>query len=451
MIDIPDNISEVLSRLNKAGYQAYIVGGCVRDALMGVTPHDFDVTTSATPQQVESVFEGYQIIETGIKHGTVTVLSEGEPVEITTFRVDGEYLDGRHPESVTYATELSDDISRRDFTINGIAYNPESGLADNFGGREDINNRLIRCIGDPDKRFNEDALRILRAMRFACTLGFEIEENTANSMLKNRGLLKKVSAERIFTEFKKMLCERCAADNIKRIFMQFRDIVAEMIPEIRALFDYPQHSRYHIFDAYEHSVTAAAAAAKICEGDPVLPLAMLLHDIAKPAMMSCDEDGTRHFIGHPEAGASMADEILRRLKSDNITRERVCAIIRYHDMQLSDSDKSLRRGLAKHGEKGFADIIKAHLADDSAKIPECAERIPTYQCMLERIREIAGECCYSVKSLAITGSDLKEIVPPSPQMGKLLDRLLSEVVDGELPNTREALLKRARELAEREN
>lgn len=438
MFIIPDYVQTILGRLETAHHEAYIVGGCVRDSIMGMAPHDYDVTTSALPHETEQIFSDHRVIETGLKHGTVTVLSDGNPIEITTFRVDGQYKDGRHPQDVTFTTNIRDDLSRRDFTMNGIAYNPARGMIDPFGGQADISRKMIRCIGDPDRRFGEDALRILRGLRFASVLGFEIEKDTAASIRRNFPLLAKVSAERIFSELKKLLC----GVNVLAVLLDYPEVFSALIPELRPMAGYDQGSRYHDSDLYTHTARAVAAAPR----EPAMRLAMLLHDVGKPSCRSVGENGECHYYGHAEKSAATAGEVLRRLKCDNATRERVCEIVRYHDIPIELSEKYMRRQLAKHGER-LVDIFRAHIADDSAKQPFCLERIPKWQQAITLAEKIAsGTPCVSLKQLAVRGSDLSEIVPPSPQMGRLLEKLLAEVIDGKLPNERGALLGRAREL-----
>lgn len=440
-MEIPRYAAAVLSALHAAGFEAYIVGGCVRDSIMGMTPHDYDVTTSALPQETECVFAAYRVIETGIKHGTVTVLSEGQPVEITTYRIDGEYRDGRHPDGVSFTRSLRDDLSRRDFTMNGIAYSPEEGYVDLFGGRADIERGVVRCIGEPHKRFGEDALRILRALRFAAVLGFTIEEGTARAAVECAGLLDKVSRERIFAELKKLLC----GENAVQVLKDFPEIFARIIPQLKPLVGYEQNSRFHDSTLWEHTARAVGGAPH----DEGLRLAMLLHDVGKPFCRSEDERGESHYYGHAEKSALLAEEILRGLKCDNATRERVVEIVRYHDMPINDTARYLRRALSRHGYERLCDIIRAHIADDMAKKPECRERIPSYEAALVHARELMERApCLTVHDLAVTGGDLKDIVEPSPKMGRVLAALLAEVVDGTLPNTKQALLERARQLAQ---
>lgn len=440
-MELPFQICEILERLESAGYPAFVVGGCVRDHLMGLAPHDFDVTTSATPSETERVFADCRVIETGVRHGTVTVLYKGVSTEITTFRVDGDYSDGRHPDSVSFSRDITDDLSRRDFTMNGIAYNPERGFVDPFGGGSDIRAGLIRCIGDPDKRFGEDALRVVRALRFSATLGFPIDERTALAMDAHKNDLRKVSAERVFTELKRLLCGR----DIKRVLLEFPAIFAVMLPPLEVMIGYEQGSKYHSSTLYEHTARAVEAAPPTVE----MRLAMLLHDIGKPRCRTTDESGECHYYGHAAVSADMAGEQLRALKCDNALRERVVRIVRYHDIPVDTSRRYIRRQLAKHGTEVFADIMNAHIADDSAKTEQCLERLPKIREVMALAEEIASETpCLSVKTLAISGNDLVDIVPPSPMMGEILSRLLAEVVDEELPNEKEALLRRAGELYE---
>lgn len=445
-MEIPSNIVGILDRLEKAGYEAYIVGGCVRDSLMGIQPHDYDITTSALPEETERVFAGMRIIETGLKHGTVTVLSEGSPVEITTYRVDGEYHDSRRPDSVTFTRSLREDIARRDFTMNGIAYSPRRGLFDEFGGAEDIRRGVIRCIGDPERRFREDALRILRGVRFAASLGFGIEESTAAAMEAHRGLLDNISAERIFSELSGSLTGRRSGHNIYRVMTERREIFAQIIPELRECFDFDQHSRFHSLDIYRHIAKSVQSASLIASGaENALPLAltMLLHDIGKPGCFTLDEAGEGHYYGHAQASADIADEVLRRLKCSTALRERVCRTVKYHDVPLNDSDKAVRRLLMKHGEQGAIDIAMAHIADDMAKKPEMQARCEEWRAVIGRVRELAQTSCLTVRSLAVDGRALSGIVPPSPLMGETLNYLLSRVVDGDIPNEREFLMQEA--------
>ncbi len=443
-MELPFQIAEILERLEGAGFSAFVVGGCVRDALMGETPHDYDVTSSALPKEVERIFGGFRVIETGIKHGTVTLLYKGISTEITTFRVDGEYSDGRHPNSVTFSRDIRDDLSRRDFTINGIAFNPKTGLVDPFGGEADIRARVIRCIGSPGLRFSEDALRILRAVRFSSALGFRVEEETALAMLSRKSDLHKVSAERIFSELKRALCGK----DIGRVMLEFPKIFAEILPPLGEQIGYGQGSKYHDSVLYEHTARAVAAAP----AEPALRLAMLFHDMGKPLCRSVGEDGECHYHGHAERSAELADGLLRMLKCDNALRGRVCNIVKYHDIPVDTSRRYIRRQLSKHGLDGFRDIMNAHIADDCAKAEFVRPRIEEARRAIALAEEIAeAQPCFTLKELAVSGRDLKGIVPPSPLMGDVLAALLGEVVEEKTANEKNALLDRAREIINEKN
>ena len=439
-MELPFQITEILNRLDRAGFGAYVVGGCVRDSLMGKQPHDYDITTSALPTETKRVFSDCRVIETGIKHGTVTVLYKGQSVEITTHRVDGEYADGRHPTSVTFSQRLQDDLSRRDFTMNGIAFSPKSGYVDPFGGEPDIKSGVIRCIGSPDRRFSEDALRILRALRFSSTLGFVIEENTAEAMLSHRSDLHKVSEERIFTELKALLC----GSDIKRVMLTYPRIFAEILSPLAEQIDYDQGSKYHDSTLYEHTARAVEAAP----AEPALRLAMLFHDMGKPHCRTVGEDGECHYYRHAEKSAELADNLLRMLKCDNALRERVCTIVKYHDMPVETSTRIIKRRLSRFGIDRFRDIMYAQIADGTAQSALGAARIErARQSILIAEEIIAARPCLTLKELAISGKDLKGTVPPSPLMGEILSLLLEEVIEDKLPNEKKALLEKAAELA----
>lgn len=441
-MELPFQIAEILERLERSGYDAFVVGGCVRDALMGNQPYDYDITTSALPKETERVFSGCRVIETGIKHGTVTVLYKGQSIEVTTFRVDGEYADGRHPSSVTFSRSIEDDLSRRDFTMNGIAYNPKAGLVDPFGGENDINSRTIRCIGDPELRFSEDALRILRALRFSSVLGFTIEERTSETITSHRSDLHKVSAERIFSELKRLLCGK----DIKRVMLEYPKVFAEILPPLAEQVGYDQGSRYHDSTLYEHTARAVGAVP----AEPALRLAMLFHDMGKPRCRTVSEDGECHYYGHAGISAELADELLRMLKCDNALRERVCAVVKYHDTPADPSRRIVRRRLSQYGAELFRDIMYAQIADGTAQSELGRTRVEN-ACKCLGIAEeiIAEQPCLTLKELAVSGKDLRGIVPPSPLMGEILSELLGEVIEEKLPNEKNALLERAEELFNR--
>lgn len=445
MFDIPPYVHTVLTALREAGHEAYPVGGCVRDCLMGREPADWDVCTSAQPAETEAVFAGWRVIETGVKHGTVTVLSAGRPVEITTFRADGTYHDGRHPDSVTFVSSLRQDLARRDFTVNAMALGPDGTVIDPFGGQTDLKAGRIRCVGEPDRRFGEDALRILRALRFASKLDFAIDPATARSAVENRALLDKIARERVFSELKGVLTGPGAG----RVLREYALVIFQVIPELAGSEGFDQKNPHHIHDVWTHSTMAVDAAPP----EPVLRLTMLLHDVAKPETFFIDEAGVGHFYGHAEKGAEMADGVLRRLRCDNDTRERVCLLIHYHAIQPPQTPKAMRRLLAKVGEETVRQLLDCWRADcaDRADAVLAAD-IPwgTLIGTAERIlEELLAEPtpCFSVKSLAVNGRDILALgLSPGPAVGGVLKALLEEVINGETANEREALLTRAKAL-----
>lgn len=438
LMEKPDfNISsaakKAIAMLRTAGYEAWIVGGCVRDLLMGKVPHDWDMTTSAEPEENKEVFKDFHTIDTGIKHGTVTVMMDGEPLEITTYRVDGEYKDNRRPEEVKFSRSLNEDLLRRDFTMNAIAYAPEHGLADPYGGKADIALGIIRCVGEPAKRFNEDGLRILRALRFSAVLGFEIEKNTAAAIREERELLKNISAERIHEEITKLICGK----NAGAVLREYSDVIAVSIPEIVPMVGFEQHNEHHCHDVWEHTI----AAVDNIPAEPVLRWAALFHDMGKPGTFSMDDDGVGHFYGHAPKSAEMADEIMTRLRFDNESRERVLTLVRHHDGPLEADAKFLKRKLGKLGEKGFFDLVSLCRADNMAQAKAYRYRQKHYD-EVERIaREIlAGDNCFTLKSLAVNGHDLMALGYKGKAIGEELQTLLEAVMDEKVENEKTDLI-----------
>ncbi len=439
--NLPEKIDELLLRLEGAGFAAYIVGGFVRDSIMNIESHDFDVATSAAPKEVERVFSDCRVIETGIKHGTVTVLFGEYSVEVTTFRVESGYSDHRHPDSVSFSGRIEDDLSRRDFTMNGIAVNPRLGTVDPFGGRKDIEDGIIRCIGDPKERFSEDPLRILRAVRFSATLGFSIEEKTAAAVHEMKDELKSVSKERIFAELTRLLCGK----HVRKAMMEFPEIFCGIVPYLELQINYDQHSKYHNSVLYEHTARAVESAP----ADPALRLAMLFHDTGKPFRRTIDENDPEiwHYAAHADESTRIAEEILREYKCPNALRERVCAIVRYHDIPVDLSKKAVKRALARYGFELYRDVMLAHTADDNAKADFVKPRIQDELKAIEIAEQIERERpCFTLKDLAVSGRDLLKFAEESPAIGKTLRALLDEVVEEKLPNEKQALLERAAEL-----
>jgi len=435
MIYIPEPIKKVLQMLEEAGYEGYIVGGCVRDCLMGKTPDDYDVTTSALPKEVERVFSGYKVIETGLKHGTVTVVIDHFHIEITTFRTEGEYVDGRRPSSVSFTRSLKEDVARRDLTINAMACDLRGKVYDYFGGLADVEKGVIRAVGNPKERFSEDALRIMRALRFSSVTGFEIEDETAKALMECKEMLLKISVERIREELVKLLCGKWA----RRTIIEYCDILGVIIPELIPMKGFEQKTYWHIYDVLEHTAVAVENTPAV----PALRLSALLHDIGKPHCFSQDEAGVGHFYGHALVSVDLARDIMNRLKFDNDTKDKVLNLIKYHDVPLEPTNRSIKRALNKYTREGFFDLILLKRADNLAQNPEIAIR-QEYLDELVRIAEeiIEQEQCFSLKDLAIKGTDLIEAgIEPGKEIGIILDVLLEAVIEEKLPNNKAELLK----------
>lgn len=435
-IRIPEQVNSILTALQQAGYEAYVVGGCVRDALLGREPHDWDVTTSALPAEVKAIFP--RTVDTGLKHGTVTVLIQGEGYEVTTYRVDGEYEDGRHPKQVTFTPSLREDLQRRDFTINAMAYGMPEGFVDLFGGREDLADGVIRAVGEPEKRFSEDALRILRAIRFSAQLGYEIEENTLKAATELAPTLKKISAERIREELEKTITS--ANPGILRTAWK-AGITKQFLPEFDVCMATEQNNPHHCYTVGEHIIKGM----ELVRDDRILRLTMLLHDVAKPVCKTTDEKGIDHFYRHQEVGSDMARDILRRLKYDNQTIHKVVKLVRYHDLQVRLTAPAVRKVIVMVGEDLFPLVLEIKQADMLAQSTYQRE---DKQQKLDSLREIyAGIAergdCLSLKELAVNGSDLVSLgVRPGREVGDLLARMLEDVLDVPEHNSREYLLNR---------
>lgn len=440
-MDMPKNVDTAINLLQSAGFEAYAVGGCVRDSLLGKTPNDWDITTSAKPEDMKSVFADFHCIDTGIKHGTVTVVIDGEPLEITTFRLDGEYEDNRHPKSVTFTSDLGADLGRRDFMVNAMAYSKKTGTVDLFGGQNDLKNKIIRCVGDPDRRFNEDALRILRALRFASALDFEIEEKTAQSLLKNCALLENISEERIAKELLKLVCGKGA----KRILTDFAPVLFEILPELQPMYKNSHDNPHHCYDIYEHTLIAVESI----DPEPTLRFAMLLHDCGKPAVKKFDENGVAHFFGHQRISAEISAQILARLKVSNKFRDEILFLVSNHDRwELYENTEKMPRYLSKFGLDGVLKLLKVMRADVLAQSPEYRYRLDQIADAEEIAKNLAAQKpCLSLRELQINGRTLMDIgIPQGRKLGAVLAQLLDEVIDGVTKNTQEALTTRAREI-----
>lgn len=440
--EIPSQVKTVISLLNSASFSAYVVGGAVRDLVMGKTPNDWDITTSALPEETKKVFENYKFVETGIKHGTVLVIVDEMPLEITTFRIDGDYTDHRRPDNVLFTDKLYDDLSRRDFTVNALAYHPQEGLIDYFSGIDDIKNQVIKCVGEATARFDEDALRVLRALRFASVLDFEIEENTQKAIFEKHPLLEFISAERIFVELNKLLCGK----NVKKVLLDFEDVMFFIIPELKETKNCTQNHERHIFDVWEHTVASVAAV----KPEPELRFAMLLHDIGKPLVKSTDDKWVDHFYNHSAMSTEIARDILNRLKCSNALKNQVLALVKNHGLMLHQlSEKTFKKYIAEYGLETVEKLFEVREADCKGQNPkflqQCLEENEIGKRVLAEILE--NESCFSLKDLQINGTDLIELgYESSPKLGKVLSQILNEVMDNKLPNDKTLLLDRAKEL-----
>ncbi len=426
---------DALEILEKAGYEAYLVGGCVRDFLRGITPHDYDITTSALPELIIKAFDGYHIIETGLKHGTVTVMLDSLPLEITTFRQDGVYSDSRRPDSVTFVSALKEDLARRDFTVNAIAMDRHGRLYDFFGGCDDIKNGVIRCVGEPKKRFSEDALRLMRALRFASVTGYTIDETTESAIIDLAPHIKNVAAERIASELLKAL-----SGKFDKLFLKHTRLLSQIIPEIEDMQSCAQHNIHHIYNVWEHSVRAAQSAP--C--DSILRLALILHDSGKPATLSTDDAGQNHFHGHADVSEKIAKRVCRELRLSNEDTHRIITLVKYHDYPIDNNKKILRRRLAKFGKEAMLDLMAVKRADNSSQSPNF-DRTALYDGIEATLNEIfEADECFSLKQLAVNGHDMIKLGFSGKETGKILERLLSLVVDGKLANDRNILLEEAK-------
>lgn len=433
-IELPKHVNHIIHRLQEHGFDAYAVGGCVRDTLLGRVPKDWDITTSATPERVKQLFS--HTIDTGIEHGTVTVMLEHVGYEVTTYRIDGEYEDGRHPKEVTFTDNLKEDLRRRDFTINAMAYNDERGLVDVFDGVGDLEHHVIRCVGDARERFTEDALRMLRAVRFAAQLDFSIEEETKEAVRLLAPTIAKVSAERIQMELVKLLCSGKPA-----LLETAYDLglTAVFLPEFDRMMQTPQHNKHHCYSVGQHTLMTLSSV----KADKVLRLTMLLHDVAKPQCLSTDEAGQNHFYEHPQIGAEIAGKVLRRLKFDNATIRQTCRLILFHDERPALSEKSVRRLASKIGEEYVLPLLEVKRADvvgqSEYKKEEKLAYIDEFAEVFKRLQE--QNQCMKKADLAINGRDLMELgVPQGKEIGRILDALFNMVLEHPRWNTREKLI-----------
>ena len=436
-MQLPDKVCFCLDTLKGAGYAAYVVGGCVRDSLLGITPNDYDICTSATPEQTAQVFSQFELVRNGEKHGTIGVVMDHALYEITTFRTEGDYTDSRHPDWVEFVTSLEEDLSRRDFTVNAMAYSPATGYVDPFGGEQDLKDGILRTVGVATERFTEDALRILRGVRFAVRFRLTPEEKTLKAMFSLAGNMESLARERVFQELQGLLPLVTAED-----LLQYAPILTQVIPELAHTVGFHQHSPHHAYDVYKHTAYVVGAVP----GDLALRFAALLHDVGKPQCFTRDENGRGHFYGHADTGAVIADTVLLRLKAPTQLRQQVVTLIENHMLDLSADKKLLKKRLARFGEEMLKKIITLQEADFCSKgVEEDPAVFARIRKLLEEILEEAN--CLSIKDLAIDGNALMELgIAPGPKMGEILETLLEMVLDETLENEKTALLQAAEKL-----
>lgn len=431
-MELPQYVLYCVNALEQAGFSAYAVGGCVRDAALGLIPHDFDLCTDARPEQTEAVFAGERLILNGKKHGTVSVVVDGNVVEITTFRQEGDYADNRRPDWVAFITDIREDLARRDFTVNAMAWSPRRGLQDPFGGMADLEKKILRAVGDPAERFREDSLRILRGVRFCGTYGLTPEPETEKAMLAQAYLMENLARERVFEELSKILLKTDA-----RHLGRFAPVLGAVIPELAPMIAFDQHSPHHAYDLFTH----VAYVVEAVPAEPVLRWAALLHDIGKVPTFTQDQNGRGHFYGHAKVGAQMADDVLRRLKAPTALRENVVELIGLHMTRLEPNKKLLRRSLSRLGQEKVEMLLQLQQADMGSKGTgeyDGSNHFARVQMLLEEIYQ--ENACLSLKDLAVNGRDLMALGLSGKAVGDCLNRLLRAVVDEELPNGREELL-----------
>ena len=425
---LPPNVHVCIEALEKEGFSCYAVGGCVRDALLGLIPHDYDLCTAAKPETIAQIFAGHTLVRSGEKHGTIGVVIDGAVYEITTYRTEGDYTDGRHPGWVEFVDDITLDLSRRDFTVNAMAYSPIRGYADPFGGRQDLKDGVLRCVGEAEKRFSEDALRILRGVRFAVRYGLEVEKDTKNAMYRLAPLMENLARERVFDELCKLLPLVNAED-----LLAFAPVLTQVIPELMPLMGFDQKNPHHQYDIFTHTAQVVAGTP----ADLAVRWAALLHDIGKPGCFSQDEQGIGHFYGHAKLGAQIADSILLRLKAPTALRQRVVLLVEQHMTPLEPDKKLLRRRLSKLGSEAVYQLLALQRSDMGAK-PADDSRFSQIQLLLQEIE--AENACLSIRDLAVSGHDLMDLGYRGPAIGQALQFLLEQVLDERVENEKEALI-----------
>ena len=433
-MNIPPQVLSILSRLENAGFSAYAVGGCVRDTLLGQPPKDWDICTSALPEQIAAVFAHEHLVETGLRHGTLTVVLAHVPYEITTYRVDGSYSDHRHPDSVSFVDRIDQDLARRDFTVNAMACDARGQVLDLYEGQADLSRRVIRCVGDPAQRFGEDALRVLRALRFASVLDFSVDPATDSAIRALYPTLDRVAPERIRVELLKLLC----GPGVGRVLRAYPEIITFLIPCLRAAIGYEQDNPHHLYTVWEHTVQAVEGVPP----DPTLRFTMLMHDSGKPYSRTTDAAGTGHYIGHPVRSAEFAAEMAEKYRFDRATADRVVRLVAAHDIPLSTEPKLLRRRLNQFGVEDLRALFLIHEADRIATGTRNPDHCRAHRQDLEQALDdlLAQNPCFTLKDLAVNGKDLLALGYRGKQIGDVLNTMLDRVIDGDLPNEREILL-----------
>ena len=433
--NIPQYVETIMQRFEEKGFEAFLVGGCVRDFIFDKIPLDFDLATDALPIEVKEIFEDYNVVETGIEHGTVTIVSSDGKVEVTTYRIDGKYKDGRRPEGVFFTDTIEQDLARRDFTINAMAYSPRIGFIDPFGGMEDIEKGIIRCVGNPDKRFKEDYLRILRGIGFVVGTNFSLEDNTKAAKNKMKSKINSVAVERIREEFIRILCGSFA----KKALLEYRSFISEIVPEIAESFDFKQNNPYHSFDVYRHTVEVIINTPALKN----LRLAAFFHDIGKPYVYSQDEKGIGHFYGHVKISTTITEEVMSRMKFDKSTSIFVRDLVKYHDRDILPEKKSIRKFLTKKSVPFLEPLLLLKRADISGQNPELVYRLEEIDKIEALLKEIVDEgSCFTLKNLNIDGNDLINLgIKPGKRIGEILNDCLVKVVNEELPNSCNELIK----------
>lgn len=434
-LDLPDIVSFIINTLNQNGFECFVVGGCVRDSLSNKFVNDWDFTTNATPDEIENCFSDFKTIDIGKKFGTICVVINDENYEITTYRTEEDYTDMRHPQSVSFSKNLKDDLSRRDFTINAMAYNDTVGLVDEYDGLTDLKYGVIRCIGNPDERFSEDALRILRALRFASVFGYSIEPQTSDSIIRNKDKLSSISSERIVKELSKLLC----GNYVDFVLRRYKEVIAVIIPEISIMFNFDQHSLHHNKDLWRHTVSAV----KNTPPDELLRTVMLLHDLGKPMTVSCDNDGHCHFHNHPKLSSAMAKTILKRLKYPVNFINTACLLIENHDNRLVPTPQCVKQCMNSIGKDNTSKLLSIQRADIMAqsmyKRKEKINTLDAVQCEFERV--VTDNECFSLDTLAVNGKDIIHLgVSKGETIGFVLNTLLDKVINDEVENEHSALI-----------